>query len=631
MKNLNKIAEELFNQIRSRFSNVTLGDENAEVVNEPNTARYFDFVYSENDNSIGNVSVSLDEEEGLVVMFSNNFGEDVQDFQKDAWYNFLKELRTFAKKRLLNFEVRDINKSSLQRRDYKTLANNRSGEQTMAESKMYGTHKTSFQKVGNAKIAIKHTGTLDESENRTKKIGAIYVENNQGEKFKYPFKHLAGARAMALHVSEGGHPFDDFGKHITSLSEELSNLRKFKTYMGRSSVMAESLAEHLGTVNERIANVKKTIQNLQKPNYYKETLENFVAEESVQVPEDVAANWIDQLTVKQFNEELKDVFPYIYKLIGESTQPQELTFEDIVNEAEDQRVEVLPGEKDLIMVGKRFNVPTAKMQAFIQDMIEVNGLDNASVENEKELIIPANYISSGAPRTSPRPQLRPNNIGAGGTRELGPDGEPTGSTRGIDPKDNYSADDLRKLTTGEAIEYAVETLMGQFAAQINENEEDTEEGNAFAHAVRQAKMNGKKKGDKIDGPDGDEITIEKEQKTPLGEFILSYFDKETGQFPKGPTAVLTMVEKNYGEQYVRPAQEFIERIDAKVAEVMGYRDNELTDESALQAHIGRKKYGKEGMTALAQAGRDGASEEELGRIKDKYKKESADILKLAGL
>src|SRR6056300_468629 len=210
MKNLNKIAEELFNQIRSRFSNVTIGDENAEVVNEPTTARYFDFVYSKNNNQIGNVSVSLDDEEGVVVMFSNNFGEEVQDFQKDNWYNFLKELRTFAKKRLLNFEVRDINKTSLQRRDYKTLANNRSGEKTMAESKMYGTHKTSFQKIGNAKLAIKHAGNLDEGENRTKKIGAIYIENNQGEKFKYPFKHLSGARAMALHVSEGGHPFDDF-------------------------------------------------------------------------------------------------------------------------------------------------------------------------------------------------------------------------------------------------------------------------------------------------------------------------------------------------------------------------------------------------------------------------------------
>jgi len=45
------------------------------------------------------------------------------------------------------------------------------------------------------------------------------------------------------------------------------------------------------------------------------------------------------------------------------------------------------------------------------------------------------------------------------------------------------------------------------------------------------------------------------------------------------------------------------------------------EESGLQYYTGKKKYGKDGMTALAQAGRDGASEEELGKIKDKYKKE----------
>jgi hypothetical protein len=45
------------------------------------------------------------------------------------------------------------------------------------------------------------------------------------------------------------------------------------------------------------------------------------------------------------------------------------------------------------------------------------------------------------------------------------------------------------------------------------------------------------------------------------------------------------------------------------------------DESGLQYYTGKKKYGKDGMSALAQAGRDGASEEELGKIKDKFKKE----------
>lgn len=48
-------------------------------------------------------------------------------------------------------------------------------------------------------------------------------------------------------------------------------------------------------------------------------------------------------------------------------------------------------------------------------------------------------------------------------------------------------------------------------------------------------------------------------------------------------------------------------------------------ESGLQYYTGKKKYGKDGMAALAQAGRDGASEEELGRIKDKFKKEEAEV------
>ena len=116
--------------------------------------------------------------------------------------------------------------------------------------------------------------------------------------------------------------------------------------------------------------------------------------------------------------------------------------------------------------------------------------------------------------------------------------------------------------------------MGQFS----EKETDADEGNAYAHAVKKAKMNGKKKGDEIDGPDGDEIVLaSEEQKTPLGEFILSYFDYTTGQFPKGETAILTMVEKDYGEHFINPAKQFLEKINTRVSEVMGYKEEpELT-------------------------------------------------------
>ncbi len=56
---------------------------------------------------------------------------------------------------------------------------------------------------------------------------------------------------------------------------------------------------------------------------------------------------------------------------------------------------------------------------------------------------------------------------------------------------------------------------------------------------------------------------------------------------------------------------------------VGKDDCVKVGESGLQYYTGKKKYGKDGMAALAKAGREGASEEELGRIKDKFKKEDS--------
>ncbi len=82
---------------------------------------------------------------------------------------------------------------------------------------------------------------------------------------------------------------------------------------------------------------------------------------------------------------------------------------------------------------------------------------------------------------------------------------------------------------------------------------------------------------KKEGNEVDKITPKKDKKTPLGEFILSYFDRENGVFPKGETAILTMVEKDYGEQFINPAKAFIEAINAKFEEFHGYKDSELMD------------------------------------------------------
>jgi len=547
MRNLDKVAEQLFNEIRGRYPSVTIGDAEGNVTSAPSLARFYEFDFKSQNTNLGKVSISLDETSGVTIMYNKDFTNEVGHAETKDWYEFLRHVRMFSKKRLLNFEVRDINKTNFTKRDYADMAATR-GETQMAESKMYGTHKTSFQKFGNAKLSIKHTDAIGEGESRNKKIGSLFIENTSGEKFKYPFKHLSGARAMAIHVSEGGHPYDDFGKHITGLSEELSNLRKFKTYMGRSSVMAESLAEHMGTVNERMVAVKKRIQTLQKPTMYKEAFEEFVVIEDTQVPEDVQTDWIDQLTIKQFNEDLKDVFPYIYKLVSEASATQDLSFDDIMAETAPEtsmRPQARPTSMRPQARPEVHATPALAQRAAETELAsQPNQMKQQFEKGIDYKIVPAQggFMYQLAPEV---------NIGAGSQSTTMPNGSDDGSTRGTAPMESN-------------IDAAYDKLLGQFSDNFNaqvESEEEAEEGNAYAKAVRQAKMNGKKKGDKVAGPSGDEIVLaSEEQKTPLGEFILSFYDREQGVFPKGETAILTMVEKDYGDRYIKPASKFIERL-----------------------------------------------------------------------
>jgi hypothetical protein len=59
---------------------------------------------------------------------------------------------------------------------------------------------------------------------------------------------------------------------------------------------------------------------------------------------------------------------------------------------------------------------------------------------------------------------------------------------------------------------------------------------------------------------------------------------------------------------------------AALAKRLDQIDEEEVEESGLQAYLGNKKYGKDGMDALRKAGRDGASKEKMASIRAKYDK-----------
>jgi len=330
MKNLTTISTDLFHKLRGTFTDIKIGDEEGRVTTDPSNARFFDVNYSVKGNDLGRVNIKIDDN-SLTVIYSDSMFDDAGGV-KSNWYDFLKNLRQFAKRNMLRFDTRDITKTNLDQRDYEYLAKE-SGDKKMSESKLFGTSRTSYQDMGESKIIVKHSAPVnyDNPAGRTQRIEAIYIESSSGERFRYPHKHLNGARAMARHVANGGTAYDGIGSYISGLSEELGKLKQFKNYSNRSSVMSETLNDLTQRVIQRMEQVKNEIRSLQNQTAYEQFSSAFKPQAAVEVPEDIRSQWVDELTIKSFNEELTSVFPYLYRLVSEK-QTQELTYDDFVDE-----------------------------------------------------------------------------------------------------------------------------------------------------------------------------------------------------------------------------------------------------------------------------------------------------------
>ena len=337
--NLDKIAKDLYGKIQTRFRNIKIGDENAEVLSKKEDiprARFFEFEYEEGGAPLGTIAITLDPQDGVVMQVSGDLTDDDNATHHGA-YKFIRGFRQFAKDRLLNFDVQNIGKSNLDKRDYEYQAKRKEMPimPAIMENKLYGSNRISYQDLGEARLVIKHSQpiNLDLPAGRTMHIESIYIENAAGERFKYPYKHLNGARALAEHIKHGGNPYDNIGQHICSLSEELAHLRKFKGYVSRQEQLSEAMANVTGRVMERIETIKDTINKLQRTAYYESFVESFEDQEEQMIPEEVQNDLIDRLTIRTFNEELKSVFPYIYKFIDESEiDVVELGADDLISE-----------------------------------------------------------------------------------------------------------------------------------------------------------------------------------------------------------------------------------------------------------------------------------------------------------
>ena len=198
MKPIQIISQDLFDKVRSRFSNLEMGDETGSVTIDPADARFFDFDFVSEGINLGRVSISINDLGSLKVYYSQGITENQDDPAKKEWFGFLKEMRMFAMRRLLRFDTRDIAKTNLDKNDFQHLAQTQGPKETedmtnMNESKwsQKSSKKTSRAVKGRTEVIVRHAKAVDEmyagARSQRKNIKAIFIQNSDGERFKYPF------------------------------------------------------------------------------------------------------------------------------------------------------------------------------------------------------------------------------------------------------------------------------------------------------------------------------------------------------------------------------------------------------------------------------------------------------------
>ena len=322
------IAQDVFDKVRGRFSNLEMGNEEGAVTSNPKEARFFDFDFTIEDKNLGRVSVSINERGSLKIFYSQGITEGVDSVSTGIWYDFLKEMRYFAKRRMLVFDTRDITKGNLNKNDFQYLAQNGSKEDNMNESKMYGTPTRSYKTLENKKkkfktrMVIRHSEAVDESVPgaRSRKIEAIFIENHLGERYKMLVNSLKTAGAMLRHVANGGVPYDNVGKRITEMGTQMAELASFRRHASLHDSMNSEANEILERCNAKFMEIRSTLEGLSKPNYYEAWVENFEPsmEEGFDLDEATLEDYKSKFTVNKFEENLAQYFPLVHKIMQET-------------------------------------------------------------------------------------------------------------------------------------------------------------------------------------------------------------------------------------------------------------------------------------------------------------------------
>lgn len=323
----NTASQQIYNLLVTKdFDPKSLDAMGKPTVN-PSEADLFSFNFSTNGNEYGTVVVLINGDNDLEVYYGDNLGKGMDPGDKGDWYDFLAMLRQTAKRNLLTFSLNNMNKLKYQMASMADIS-----ESLIMEAwKAQGKSKSYSNQPGKAKVVIQHSRAIGEGEQRFRNIAALFVENAQGERFRMPFESIAGAKAMARHVSEGGTPYDAFGLHISETMNEIATLGKF-VRASRSNQFAQN-EQALGIVEDAVkhyADLKRKAKKMISKRGYKEIFSAYDPAETTELDETIES--VREVFVNSsIDSRIEEALPILAK-IKENTMREADVFENWTNQ-----------------------------------------------------------------------------------------------------------------------------------------------------------------------------------------------------------------------------------------------------------------------------------------------------------
>jgi hypothetical protein len=528
----------------------------------PEEADVFKFTFKQGNKSIDEAWVSVDGAENLTLYYDQDLANKADERTPgtqfdDSWYGLLRHLKKWAHARQLSFKLEPKEKIDS---DMAQRTYMKKKEKIAEGYYPMGKSASYSDAVPTVKIILQHTRQVQEGEQRYRNVAKIFLENAQGERFLSPTSKPGLAQVYARHLAEGGVPNDDRWNHLKSLCEEYSKMAGFVRAV-RSNQFNESAQRVVEAGLNHYQSLRESLGKLRGHRGYTSYFESYTPP---LMEDDTDSNTLNELFVQEtLDPRIESVMPILNKLsknLGEMKEISELAeWADNLLEGGDG------GEASEEPVQQIEEAPGAETLAHNQSTeksrLDAFDLDEGMLDGSDE------YDNPVANAITRRILLQRVDLLA----KHGPE------------KVAQAIGDVAEFV-GDVDEIGSSDVSG-WIKQIEQSLGGVDEGiGDVAKKVGSALATGAKAvGKAIVGKDDDELLKDLQKKAGV-----------RGMNHGKPSMAISDVEKRV--------------------------DEEDMDESALQAYLGNKKYGKEGMDALRKAGRDDASKEEMTRIRDKYNK-----------